>query len=128
MTNDNLELEPPKKVDIRKIEELDDNIDHYDNDLDIVTQIVNQRLTELEEQNSSESETEEMSESSIEQEQERLKQQFGEKGRKSKMKGYRIHDSYGGTKNIDSENEELSENDDEISQIQKDLAKRIFNN
>ena len=43
----NMELEPPKKAEVRKIAQLDDNIDNSDNVLDIITQIVRQRSADL---------------------------------------------------------------------------------
>lgn len=102
----NMELEPPKKAEVRKIAQLDDNIDNSDNVLDIITQIVRQRSADLqvEEKNR---ESEEMS---VQEHQERLKSKFS-------------HDGEGSP-----DNEDLSDSDKSVSDIQDELSRRIFSN
>lgn len=107
MTNnrDDLEIEPPKVSDVEKIAELDSDIELHDNILDTITEIVKKRVSELEE--TEPSDYEQMSAS---EHQERLKSTFS-------------HDGSGS-----SNDEDLSESDKSVSEIQSELSRRIFDN
>jgi hypothetical protein len=106
---EDLELEPPTKAEIRKIVELDDNIEDYDHPLDVVTAVIKQRSATLQakekNQGTEQSEYEEMS---VSEHQERLKSTFS-------------HDGSGS-----SNNEDLSEDDRSVKDIQSELADRVF--
>ena len=100
---ENLELEPPKKVEVRKIAELDENITNHENTLDTITEIIKKRVSELEERESGESD-----ELSVREQRDRLSKEVFS------------HDSEGS-----SDSEDLSESNN-VDEIQQQLADRIF--
>jgi hypothetical protein len=118
MTNrENLELSPPKKSEVRKIAELDDNIENHSNVLDIITEVVNKYASELQEQESTDSDR-------VKAEQQRLAETAFSHGRE----GYDAHSALGDVTQHRSNDDksEKSENLSEAEREQRRLARDVF--
>jgi hypothetical protein len=118
MSDKNLQKEPPKKDEVRKIAALDDNIQNHDNVLDIITEIVEQKAEELQDQESTDRDV-------VEAERERLSNQVFS----GDTDGYDQHSALGGTSKVrpnDDESEKSEENLTESEREQKRLARDVF--
>jgi hypothetical protein len=117
MSNENLQKEPPKKSEVRKIAQLDDDIENHDNVLDIITEVVNKYASELQEQESTDSDK-------VEAEQNRLAETAFSHGNE----GYDSHSALGGvTQHRSNDNKsEKSKNLSEAEREQRRLARDVF--